>query len=105
MLFAGGTRALAATGAAEAANIADQLLHERQLTAGRRGGAGRRGDVLAVGHGLVADILDHALVVEVDDVDLLIEHRRRKEGDLLDLAADVVPDIVVEGAGARRAAE
>jgi len=58
--------------------------------------------MLAVGHRAVTDFLDHALGVEIDDVDLLVENRRAEEGDLLGLAADVVPGVVVEGADAGR---
>ena len=48
---------------------------------------------------------DNPAVVEIDDIDLLVNHIRIEEGQLLGTAADIVPVLVVEDAGARRGAE
>src|ERR1700724_3456873 len=106
----GTAAAPAATPAAAAAvklpEIADQLLEKRQLAAGRRGCPGNGRDLLSVFHNLMVDRLDHPLVVEVDDVDLLVEHVRVEKGGLGGSPADVIPGfVVVEDADARRRAE
>src|ERR1700756_618882 len=86
--------------------IADQLLEKRQLAAGRRGCSGNRRDLLAVFQSLMVDRLDHPLVVEVDDINLLVEHIRLKKSGLRGSPADVIPGlVVVEDADARRRAE
>src|SRR5260370_24614136 len=96
----GTAAAPAATPAATAAavklpEIADQLLEKRQLAAGRRGCPGNGRDLLAVFHNLMVDRLNHPLVVEVDDVDLLVEHIRGEKGGLAASPADVIPGLVV----------
>src|ERR1700680_1928462 len=88
--------ATAATPAATAAagkfaEIADQLLEKRPLAAGRRGNPGNRRDLLAVFQKLMVDGLHHPLIVEVDDVDLLVEHIRVKKSGLRSSPAYVIP--------------
>src|ERR1700730_3785542 len=105
----GTAAAPAATPAAAAVKlpeVADQLLEKRQLAAGRGGCPGNGRDLLAVFHNLMVDRLDHPLVVEVGDVDLLREHVRVEKGGLGGSPADVIPGlVVVEDADARRRAE
>ena len=92
-------------GAAEPAQIADDLLKETQLAARSRGGARRRRDILCVLEPLVIDGGDHAILGEVDDIDLLVGRRRQKEGALAGALADVVPGIAIKDADARRRSE
>src|SRR5712671_66341 len=99
------TRAAAAA-AVKFPEIADQLLEKGQFPAGRRGCPGHRRDLLAVFQNLVVHRLDYPLVVEVDDVDLLVEHIRVEKSSLRGSPADVIPGLViVEDADARRRAE
>src|ERR1700726_529659 len=96
----------AATPAVKLPEVADQLLEKRQLAAGPRGCPGNGRDLLAVFHNLMVDRLNHPLVVEVDDVDLLVEQIRVEKGGLGGSPADVIPGlVVVEDADARRCAE
>ena len=51
------------------------------------------------------DGFDDALIVEVNDVDLLVDHIGVEEGDLSGPPADVVPGFVVEDTDARGRAQ
>src|SRR6516225_163255 len=97
----------AATAAAvKLPEVADQLLEKRQLAAWRRGCPGNRRDLLAVFQRLMVDRLNHPLVVEVDNIDLLVEYIRLKKCGLRGSPADVIPGlVVVKDADARRRAE
>src|SRR5438067_13412595 len=91
-----GTTPAAATPTATAAavklpEIADQLLEKRQLAAGRRGCPGNRRDLLAVFQKLMIDRPNHPLVIELDDIDLLVEHVRLKKSGLRGSPAYVIP--------------
>ena len=65
-------------GVVELAEIAEQLLEEGQLAARSRGGACDRGDFPAVFQGSGDRPPDHALVVEIDDQNLLVHRRQAK---------------------------
>src|SRR3984893_9380099 len=91
-----GTAAAPATTPAAAAavklpEVANQLLEKRQLAAGRGGCPGNGRDLLAVFHNLMVDRLNHSLVVEVDDVDLLVEHIGLEKSGLGSPPAYVIP--------------
>ena len=68
--------------AVELAEIADQLLEEGELAAGRRRCAGTGVIACASCRPCGRPSLTTPVVVEVDDVDLLIEHIRLEEGDV-----------------------
>ena len=89
-------------GAVEPSDIAEDLFDKGQFAAWRRGRTRCHCDIPTVLQGLVIDTADHPGRVEVDDIDLLIEDLGFPEGDLLGLAADVIPTPVVEDARALR---
>src|SRR5262249_31525431 len=95
----------AAPAAAEPAQIAEDLVKERQFAPRGWRRARRRCDVLCVLEPLVIDRRDHAILGEVDDIDLLIGGGRQKERRLGSAFADVVPGIGIKDADARRRSE
>src|SRR5207253_4860326 len=74
----------------EPADIADDLFEEGQFSPGGRCRAGCRLDFLPVLQIPVVDRPDHATLVEIDDVDLLVDDVGIEERDLLCPPADVV---------------
>src|SRR5581483_142343 len=59
-------------------------------------------DVAPVRQVLAIDARDDPVAVEPDDIDLLVQHVGAEKRELLRLAADVEPALVVKHAGARR---
>ncbi len=91
--------------AREAADVAEQLLQDRDFFA-----TGRRHPIddfhgAGVVHAICVDRRHQAVLAEPYGDDLLIDHFGFVERDGLDARGDVVPDLFAEGRGARRRAE
>src|SRR4051812_8904973 len=91
----GFTRAAAAA-LIEPSQVSQHLFKERQFAPRRRGRARYRLDVPTVLQFLAIDTRHNAIAVEPDDIDLLIQHFGAEKRELLRLAADVEPVLVIE---------
>ena len=86
----------------ESPHIAEDLFEEGQFPARRRGRARHRLDIPTVLQILAIDARHDPVAIEPDDIDLLIQHVGAEERELLGLAADVEPVLLVKHTGARR---
>src|SRR3546814_270486 len=76
----------------EAAEIAEYLLEKAGRMTGARRFPADQLDRASILLRIVLHMLDNPPIVEIDGEDLLVDDVLRKEGKLLGLSADVVPD-------------
>src|SRR5579872_2279315 len=87
--------------AGEAAEIADELFEEGEFAAWCWRGAGGGVDRPPVIHGATGDVVNEAVLVEIDRDHLLVKKLGLEEGDVAGALADIIPGIIVEGGDAR----